>query len=599
MAGRSSSLLFGTLATGTGTKENQINAERAALLQHWRLHPWNWLTGRDTTDRSEEWPEGRPIIWTKDERDEVKGVRPFPASKVYLRELVNLFYDDAHRNIALDKCRQMYVSTIILAVLDWWCRFRPNRSMVVSKITEQQAVKLINDKIRDGVEANLPKWVRAVLPQDDAPAGIIRYPKNTAGGGGSTIEAVAENAAKGAVRGGTISIMMLDEAAFQDETGDIIAAAMPAAVRVWVPSSPYLGTAGGTTFYDLVHPEERDTNGGRARVLPTSHPCPGLEVVEDGEWTVARLDYFADPERDAEWLEKERLRSRDKRAFRREYLRDWSSAAGTPFYPEWSDHGGHETHVRAATGLLKNQPIIRGWDFGQRYPACVWMQYDPTARRVWFLRELMIQYIPGATFRDIVLCLSGQIALDDLSAYARQWVRNVEMASGLEAPWFNGGATPTQYIDWGGHEALQERAEVAEDSEERSSAQILASRGIELETNYGAVRSGHLIMRDLLCLQADGQPGAYFDPACRNLIKGVAGEITYAAPTPANPIQEKIRKDGFYSNLHEAALYPLPSLVPLKGHEAVVSRPALGAKLVSPEEFARQQAESFGWTPPY
>jgi hypothetical protein len=146
----------------------------------------------------------------------------------------------------------MYVSTVSLAVLDWWCRFRAHRSVVVSKLTEEQATKLINDKCRDGIHANLPKWVQAVVPQDDAPARTIRYPRNTIGGGGSSIEAVAQNAAVGAVRGGTISIMLVDEAAFQDETDEIIDSALPAATRLWVVSSPFLGTRGGVTFKELI-----------------------------------------------------------------------------------------------------------------------------------------------------------------------------------------------------------------------------------------------------------------------------------------------------------------------------------------------------------
>jgi hypothetical protein len=327
---------------------------------------------------------------------------------------------------------------------------------------------------------------------------------------------------------------------------------------------------------------------------------PGLHFRRYGEWVILGLDHWADPDKDAAWVEAERGRYRDQRKFRREILRDWSSAAGTPFYPEWADHGGHETHVRRATGLLAGAPLVRGWDFGQRYPACVWLQYDPAARRVWYLRELMLANIPGPTFADIVLCLSGQLPFESLSTYARQILRQVEADSGLEAPWFGGpGVAPIPFLDWGGHEALQQRAEVAEDSEERSSAQILEARGVYLETNYGAVRSGHQIMRDLLCVADDGQPGAWFDPACRILIQGVAGNITYAAPTPSNPIQEKIRKDGYFDHLHEAALYPLPSLVPLKGHKAVLARPTLGAKLLSPEEFAKEDRSDFGWTPPY
>lgn len=289
-------------------------------------------------------------------------------------------------------------------------------------------------------------------------------------------------------------------------------------------------------------------------------------------WCAVGLDYYADPRKGPEWLREQR-KGMDHRLFLREIMRDWGSAAGNPFYPEYQLHGGDKTHVRRCPGLLQGQPVLRGWDFGERHPACVWAQYDPTGRRIWVLRELMLPeqdaYFNIRTFRDLVLFLSGELPFIECGQAVRDLITRLENDDHygkLPMPWFrNEGAVPIQWLDFSGTEANQPAGAVAQDSLEQTKADVLAGRGVYLTQQYGAVRSGADLMRDLLALGADGWSNCLIDPACPIVRDALKTHVTYETGTPQRPEREIPRKDGFYEHLHEALLYTLPSVVPVAG----------------------------------
>lgn len=565
------SILFSPTSAKAREDDRSLEADRKRLLEHWGKHPWNWLTGKDL--------DGRPLIWTKDEKDEKAPLKPFPGHLEYLRVLVEILFSpdqqvmlpdgtwlDLERFTAIDKARQMYVSTVIMALMDWWCRFRPYRRFLVSKVKEEDAIELINDKIRQ-IELGLPDWVRRAVPQDATPAHKINYPKNEAGGGGSYVLGVAQNVARSSARGGTATAILIDEGAFQEETDEIIDGARPMASRIWLVSSPFLGTRGGVTMRKILVSGLEEAEDGAE---PGVEVLPGLRVrntppeSDQPGWTIVTLDYWADPSHDDAWRLQAEKGYTDKRKFRREILRDWGSAAGLPFYPEWTDTGGKRMHVLRIPGLIPGAPIVRGWDFGIRNPACMWLQYDPSKRRVIYLRELSLQGIGTHAFADLVAYFSGQLGEDQLTPYVRQWARNLQSNPRYATPFFTPvPGSPLQFLDWSGHEATQPRAEVADETPEKTSADILASKGIYLNIQYGAVRSGHEILRELLRVRDDGWPGALVDPHCKLWIEALDGALTFKKGTAENPFVEEVKKDGIYSHVHEAALYPLPSLVDL------------------------------------
>jgi hypothetical protein len=232
--------------------------------------------------------------------------------------------------------------------------------------------------------------------------------------------------------------------------------------------------------------------------------------------------------------------------------------------------------------LLRGQPILRGWDFGPRHPACVWAQYDPAKRRFWVLRELMPASDLGATafgvrdatfnirtFRDLVLWLSGELPYGEVSDPVRDLIRRLEADEHygkLPMPWFvNEGATTMQWLDFSGTEANAPLDGQAEESEEQTRADVLAARGVYLNQQYGAVAAGADLVRDLLALGQDGWANLLVDPSCPIIRDGLKSQIAYELGTPQRPEREVPRKDGYYEHLHDALLYAVGQTVPIAG----------------------------------
>ncbi len=289
-------------------------------------------------------------------------------------------------------------------------------------------------------------------------------------------------------------------------------------------------------------------------------------------WSFGLLHHFADPTRDnSEYIHAASV-GMDAQQRSREIFNSWESAAGSSFYPEYQLFGGHKTHVRRATALLRDQPIRRGWDFGPRHPACVWAQYDPATDRDWILRTLMPPlaetdgYHNAYTFRDLVLWLSGQLPYEALSTAVRERIRAMEMDpvyGKLPMPWFATLAHPFRWLDFSGTEANNPATGIAENSDEVVQADILASRGVYLTQHYGAVASGSPILRRLLMSRPDGLAGVLLDPMNEELIEGLSGAIVYQEPTKEQLIRDRPKKDGYFEHPHEAYLYSLVSVVPL------------------------------------
>ncbi len=232
------SAVWGRLISAKEDKTAAIEDERDRLWALWGAHPWNWLSAVDTTNRSDEWPDGRPIYWTTDEMN--KAIRPFPSEKAYLKEIVHWLWEE--RRAALRKNRQMTITTTVCGMIDYSCRFMPNSRWLLSKSTREEAVQIVREKIRV-IHGRLPQWVQERSPQNPRPRHIVNYP-----GTGSAIYAVAENVAVREARGSTNTGVLVDEACFQDNAKEIVGAVGPATYYLWMLSTPYLGSPGGLYF---------------------------------------------------------------------------------------------------------------------------------------------------------------------------------------------------------------------------------------------------------------------------------------------------------------------------------------------------------------
>jgi hypothetical protein len=214
-----------------------MGAANSELIALWRSDCWSFLTGKDADDR--------PLIWTKDEGDEITPFKPFPAHP-YLRAILEKGLFGERKVVVLDKCRQMMMSTLSMLALYWVCLFHDGRSCFVSKTKEDQGAMLINDKIR-GVHSRTPMWFQQAFPVSKTPQNRIIFP-----GTESQVYAVTQNAAVGEFRGNTVSIAVIDEAAFQEKFPEMLQAAGPMASRIWAITTPNVGNPGADMCYEII-----------------------------------------------------------------------------------------------------------------------------------------------------------------------------------------------------------------------------------------------------------------------------------------------------------------------------------------------------------
>jgi len=216
------------------------------MLKFWGEHPWHWLSGVDPSTTSVPWQDGRvyekgvPLIWTTDEKDAREPIKPFPMDKPYLKCIVDELY--THKFLMVEKCRQMMMSWTALLVIDWECRFRPNRRWLLSKTTEEEGIIMLEEKVR-AIQDRLPEWVQTALPQSTKPQHIVKY-----GSTKSTFRAVTTNAAARACRGGTASGVFVDEAPVQETFNEIVVASLPMTGRLWCVGTPMTGNPGAAAY---------------------------------------------------------------------------------------------------------------------------------------------------------------------------------------------------------------------------------------------------------------------------------------------------------------------------------------------------------------
>lgn len=318
-------------------------------------------------------------------------------------------------------------------------------------------------------------------------------------------------------------------------------------------------------------------NGCASRVTPR-----GIKVVE--------LDYWADPGRDEAWKDKEKIKYSEK-DWRRENLRDWTSAEGDIFYPEWNDNGGKPKYVVPLPRLAK-LPIVRSFDFGFRRPACTWLQYSPGSDRVWVVREFMPHDLGTHDFRDAVQFLSGQFDYSGLTPRARDWV---DLYAGKQdapqPPWF---ASTSDFFDVSGPESYRTESSAIRATEEANAAQVFANGGIYLNMVDPPVKARTDVIRRLLKLRPDGFGGILLDPQCEELIEAFNGALAFERSTKDNPIPTKPRKDGHYENLHDALGYGIVSVVPLEDrHPGQPNKQLVGYDGRQP--IYRPEGEDMGW----
>lgn len=208
-----------------------------------------FLTAVDPTTERED---GKPsYVWmTRDERDENSPEKPFP-NWYYLHAIFGLYQRE--RVVGIEKSRQVFMTTATLAYAFHKAAFMRGRKVLLSKATQVEAEALLEEKIR-GPFRRMPPWIQEALEISERPAKRIRFRRS-----GSVIEAVAKNAAVRSLRGGTASLVVIDEAALQENLSAMLRAAAPMAAQIICLTSADGGEAGGEAFvkYFEADPEKK------------------------------------------------------------------------------------------------------------------------------------------------------------------------------------------------------------------------------------------------------------------------------------------------------------------------------------------------------
>jgi hypothetical protein len=223
----------------------EVALARQEIIALCGKHPWNMLTAVDV--------DGTPIIRTKDEADENSPFKGWPAEKLYLKAIIDALFGK-WRVVLVEKSRQMMMSTVVMLCAYWLASFREGRAILVSKQTEEESLELVEAKIV-GTYLRTPQWWKDAVPMVvgrrttgniSAPKRLV-FPKTD-----SMIRAVKQNAAVRAFRGGTTSLGVIDEAAFQEEFPAMIQALGPAATRIWAITTANTGNPGAEKFAEMV-----------------------------------------------------------------------------------------------------------------------------------------------------------------------------------------------------------------------------------------------------------------------------------------------------------------------------------------------------------
>lgn len=305
------------------------------------------------------------------------------------------------------------------------------------------------------------------------------------------------------------------------------------------------------------------------RKLNLNTQYPGVKFrLNSRNMVIMELDHWAHPDKQTqEWEDLARAEMPSEVEFRREHKRDWTSASGKTYFPEYARKKEH--YARRVGGLL-DAPVARGWDFGYWGLACAWMQYSSKFDRVAILRELFAVEWNTDDFGMAVKYFSGHASLESLRDFPKAFDHVHEYAVMSEkrpdiyppAPWFPSPLEePIVFWDFSGPEATAVRP-LENERGERTDQEILMGLGIHLSIHGSRIKSRERVWRRLMRDREDGKPGLWVDPSCRILHMALGGRLVRKEATEANPTPEEHKKDGLTDHLYEAASYAIIEICP-------------------------------------
>lgn len=390
--------------------------------------------------RRDPWEFCRQAVFTLDQTDKERPVKPFPSELEYLRLYIRLW--QKYKRVAVPKSRRMFMSWVNIALYLHDSMFNIGRSQAfVSKKEEDSDALVRRAKF---IYDHIPE---EVIPRDLLPKASYKYGNLTFQEIDSNIKGFAQG--QDQLRQYTFSGILADEMAFWENAQQMYSTSIPTIEgggRFTAISSPAPGF-----FKYLVYDRLDDAYGGSQAdedasegIKRIAEPIPGTVVWknEKNGFLVFELHWTADPRKGSDYI-KEIRRSMPRQQFMQEFELQWDSFAGAPVYPDF------DKSVHAVKGEINPElglPLLIGFDFGLT-PAAVICQMQG----------------------DTLCVLKEYTAINmGIDRFSEQVMRSLRQ---LYPQWYNFAKHYLCYIDPSG--------DFRKDTDENTCAKILIQKGFK------------------------------------------------------------------------------------------------------------------------
>ena len=251
----------------------------------------------------------------------------------FQEKVLSLFQDNPYSIIL--KSRQLGISTLTAGFSLWMMIFNKDKN-ILCIATKQDTAKNMVTKVKFMYE-NLPSWLK--VPSDENNKLTLRLAN------GSQIKATS--AASDAGRSEAVSLLLIDEAAFIENIGEI-----------WASAQQTLATGGGCIALSTPY--------GTGNWF---HQTWLRAEEKANDFLPIRLPWFVHPERDQAWRDRQDELLGDPRMAAQECDCDFSTSGDVVFYPEYIEYY-EKTYIKdplERRGADRNLWVWEPCDYSRTY----------------------------------------------------------------------------------------------------------------------------------------------------------------------------------------------------------------------------------------
>lgn len=462
--------------------------------------------------RDNRWLFLKYCVFTKDEVDAENPIKRYPSHLKYAHYIVLIY--EKFKKLAIPKSRRMTVSWTILSLIAHDICFFKGRSWAVTSKKEEDAKELV-----ERIEFIINHIPEEILSKDVLPK--MKHGKMQSSPPTIDMEDI-HSKVQGFPQGGNqlrqrgFSGIFEDECAFQEESEDTYAAALPTIKgggRFIKVSSRAIEDKG---FFKKIVFDQLDAEDIRFPEIPPAQkksPMEGVDVWHNprNDFFVIDLHYTANPDKRGSEFREALRRELPVRKFMMEYEKSWMTYEGRPVYEDFNENIHvilHEPKVWVG------QPLLIGWDSSGLTPAAVFAQMQD--QQLVVLGEIVAQGKGAENFCPMV-------------------------ASHIKLKWPQINDIATQTINWIDPAGLKKS-----ETNERTYLSYIVQNG------FKQVRPGPLtwearkesVTEKLIGLTKGKPKIVFYEKACPILVAGLKGGFRYpdkineAEPDKPKPIKD-------------------------------------------------------------